>query len=111
MRTLWVSAALLATATAFQSPSQHAGLTSRTAFRPPTELNGLFGPSKAEQEAEAARIDREQEELNAKWAKESENELVFMSVFGVATSLPVIYLIYLAFVVDPDAGAGGAGIF
>ena len=55
MRTLWVSAALLATATAFQSPSQHAGLTSRTAFRPPTELNGLFGPSKAEQEAEAAR--------------------------------------------------------
>ena len=34
-----------------------------------------------------------------------------MSVFGVGTSIPVIYLIYLAFAIDPDAGGGGTGIY
>ena len=34
-----------------------------------------------------------------------------MSIFGVGTSLPVIYLIYLAFVVDPDTAGGGTGIY
>ena len=44
----------------------------------------------------------EQEALNQRWAQESQNELVLMSVFGVGTSLPVIYLIYLAFAVDVE---------
>ena len=91
-------------------------------------LYGMFGPSEAEKRAEQARIDAEQEALNEKFRKESESDFAFMSVFGVVTrvggvqrktsgrrvdgvprrSLPIVYLIYLAFQVDPEeVGAGG----
>ena len=66
--------------------------------------------------------------MNEKFRKESESDFAFMSVFGVVTrgrgvqrktsgrrvdgvphrSLPIVYLIYLAFQVDPEeVGAGG----
>jgi len=71
-------------------------------------LYGLFGPSEAEKRAEQARLDAEQEALNERFRKESESDFAFMSVFGVVTSLPIVYLIYLAFQVDPEeVGAGG----
>ena len=34
-----------------------------------------------------------------------------MSIFGVGTSLPVIYLIYLAFAVDDSVDLDGTGIY
>jgi|MDSX01.1.fsa_nt_gb hypothetical protein len=34
-----------------------------------------------------------------------------MTIFGVGTSLPVIYLIYLAFAVDDSVDLDGTGIY
>jgi hypothetical protein len=65
--------------------------------------------SKADKEAaEQARIDAEQEALNERFRKESQSDFAFMSIFGVVTSLPVVYLIFLAFQVEPEeVGVGG----
>ena len=68
----------------------------------------IFGNKAKQQAEEKARIEAEQEALNAKWAKESQNELLLMSTFGVLTSLPVIYLLYLALTGE---GGGGAGVY
>ena len=40
----------------------------------PTVAMNLFGNKAKEEAAEAERLDREQEELNQRWAQESQNE-------------------------------------
>ena len=120
------------------APSPVARYTTET-FRKPTALN-IFGNKKREEEAEAARLDAEQEALNQRWAKETMQETArtgvhlfrrerdraartrstddpetpsqqLMTIFGVGTSLPVIYLIYLAFAVDDSVDLDGTGIY
>lgn len=68
---------------------------------------GNFGKKKGPSEAEiAAERAAAQDKLNEKWAKESNNEMMLMTVAGVGTSLPVIYLIYLAVTADDSSGTG-----
>ena len=64
------------------APSPVARYTTET-FRKPTALN-IFGNKKREEEAEAARLDAEQEALNQRWAQESQNELVATSASAAA---------------------------
>ncbi|KAJ1446016.1 hypothetical protein M885DRAFT_578294 [Pelagophyceae sp. CCMP2097] len=91
--------AALSCASAFQAPAS--GVQRRRVSA------NIFGKNKAAEEAaERARIEAEQEALNAQWAKESQSDFVYMSIFGVGTSLPVIYLLFLA-VTSPDTGGAG----
>lgn len=108
-------AVLSACASAFTLPSK-APRGLQSAVGAPAEVDPrrrsvamqIFGKNAEKEAAEKARIEAEQEALNAQWRKESENELVLMSVFGVGTSLPVIYLLWLALTGD---GGGGAGVY
>ena len=68
----------------------------------------IFGNKAKEEAAEKARAEAEQEALNQRWAKESQSELVLMSVFGVGTCLPILYLLWIALSGD---GGGGAGVY
>ena len=121
------------------APSPVSRYASET-FRSTSVKMNIFGNKQREEEAEAARLDAEQEALNQRWAKETMQETArtgvrsftggarsrradaidrrprnpsqqLMTIFGVGTSLPVIYLIYLAFAVDDSVDLDGTGIY
>ena len=114
MRVLLTLLALVAGASAFvprsvaqaQAAAARAPIADspRTAARTARSIfNRDKGPSEAEIAAERAAA---QDRLNEQWAKESEQEFWLMSGFGVFTSLPIIYLLYLATQDDGGTGAG-----
>ena len=76
------AAALKTPTSAWRATTRFTGET----FREPTARH-MFG-KKGGGESEAERLDREQEELNQRWAKESAQETQLMSIFGVVTSIP-----------------------
>ena len=151
MRCFILSALALA-ASALQAPSRVGAPATSSApspvsryasetFRSTSVKMNIFGNKQREEEAEAARLDAEQEALNQRWAKETMQETArtgvhlfrrgsdraarrradaidpetpsqqLMTIFGVGTSLPVIYLIYLAFAVDDSVDLDGTGIY
>mmetsp|Transcript_15579 Transcript_15579/g.54005 ORF Transcript_15579/g.54005 Transcript_15579/m.54005 type:complete len:122 (+) Transcript_15579:25-390(+) len=121
MRCFILSALALA-ASALQAPSRVGAPATSSApspvsryasetFRSTSVKMNIFGNKQREEEAEAARLDAEQEALNQRWAKETMQETQLMTIFGVGTSLPVIYLIYLAFAVDDSVDLDGTGIY
>mmetsp|Transcript_4976 Transcript_4976/g.15633 ORF Transcript_4976/g.15633 Transcript_4976/m.15633 type:complete len:107 (+) Transcript_4976:36-356(+) len=106
MKSVFVLSLVLGAASAFRAavPPTARNVVSSSS---PTALR-FFNRDGEPSEAERARIDAEQEALNAKWAKESQNELILMSVFGIGTALPVLYLLSIAL---SDDGGGGTGVY
>merc|ERR1719502_2304359 len=106
MKLILLLSALAASASAFsQAPVGLARVPSRPSLSvrraPATVRYGIFGPSKeeiAQREAEEA-----QDRLNAEWAKQTDNEILAMTGFGIVTGIPIVYLLYVA------VSGGGSG--